>query len=91
MVTNPYKEERIGENVFRRTFSDLTDSVELKWHQDWEDRTVEFICKNDWMIQIDNELPKPCLGVHHIPRGVWHRIIKGTGDLEVLVTKHSDT
>lgn len=89
MVTHPYKEDKTGENTYRRIFSSNLDSSELKWHQDWENRTVEFPSVNNWMIQIDNELPKSCVGSFYIPQGVWHRIIKGDGDLEVIVTKHS--
>jgi len=38
------------------------------------------------MIQIDNELPK-IIDKVFVPIGVYHRVIKGTGDLKVKITK----
>jgi hypothetical protein len=39
------------------------------------------------MIQIDNELPKVIEGEVFIPMGAYHRLIKGTGDLKINLTK----
>jgi hypothetical protein len=39
------------------------------------------------MIQLDNELPKIITGEVFIPKGVYHRVIKGNGDLEIKLTK----
>ena len=36
---------------------------------------------------MDNELPKRIEGKISIPSGVWHRLIKGTGDLDLYVEK----
>jgi hypothetical protein len=41
--------------------------------------------KTDWMIQIDNELPKSIEENTFIPKEVWHRLIKGSGDLIVKI------
>ena len=39
------------------------------------------------MIQIDNQLPKPLTERTLIPKDVYHRVIKGSGDLIVRVKK----
>jgi hypothetical protein len=54
---------------------------------DREDRIVEIIGETDWQLQMDNELPKTMSGKLFIPKEVWHRIIKGNGDLKVRITK----
>lgn len=81
-------DEFIGENKNRiRVFSEETDEKELKWHVDKEDRIVKSAHKTDWMIQFDNELPEVLKEGKEffIPKGVYHRVIKGNGDLTVSV------
>ena len=82
----PFKQKI--QNGFRiRTFSESVDNAELKWHQDLEDRYVKPLHETDWMVQLDDELPKP-LKINeeiYIPEGVWHRVIKGTGELKIQV------
>ncbi len=70
-----------------RTFSEKVDSGELMWHRDREDRTVTVIGETDWLFQMDDCLPVK-LDEVFIPAGVYHRIIKGSGDLTVRVVKH---
>lgn len=82
----PYKETKLNDNTFIREFNQETDSGEFMWHRDHEDRIIESIGKTDWEIQIDNELPKVIDKVF-IPMGVYHRLIKGTGDLKINLTK----
>jgi hypothetical protein len=48
---------------------------------------VECSSETDWKFQFDNELPISVKGVIKIPKGEWHRLIKGTEDLEVFVTR----
>ncbi len=84
---HPYKETKIGNGTFVREFSQDTDSGEFMWHRDREDRIVESIGETDWMVQLDNELPKKIEGEVFIPIGVYHRLIKGTGDLKIKVIK----
>ena len=57
------------------------------WHRDREDRVFESIGDTDWMLQLDDELPKRIEGEMIIPMGVYHRLIKGTGDLKIRLTK----
>ena len=83
----PFKETKIDDNTFIREFSQDTDSGELMWHRDREDRIVEPIEDTDWMVQLDNELPKKIEGEIFIPMGEYHRLIKGTGDLKIRLTK----
>ena len=83
----PFQETKLDNNVFIREFSDNTDSGEFMWHRDREDRIIESIGKTDWLIQIDNELPKEINKEVFIPMGVYHRLIKGTGDLKIKLIK----
>jgi hypothetical protein len=84
----PYKETKIGDGTFVREFSQDTDSGEMCWHRDREDRIVESIGDTDWQIQLDDELPKIIKGEVFIPMGVYHRVIKGTGDLKIKLIKN---
>ena len=83
----PFQENKLSDNEFIRVFNQDTDSGEYMWHRDREDRIVESIDETDWMIQIDNELPKVIDKVF-IPMGVYHRVIKGTGDLKIKLIKN---
>lgn len=83
----PFKEVKISDFEFIREFTQETDSGEFMWHRDREDRIIECKDKTDWMVQIDNELPKKIEGKIFIPMGVYHRLIKGTGDLKIKLTK----
>jgi len=83
----PYKENKISENTFIREFTQETDSGEFMWHRDYEDRLIESTGETNWMIQIDNELPKKIDSNIFIPKGVYHRLIKGTGNLEIKLQK----
>jgi hypothetical protein len=83
----PFQETKISDNTFIREFSQNTDSGEFMWHRDYEDRIIKSIEQTDWKIQIDNELPKVIEGEVFIPMGAYHRLIKGTGDLKINLTK----
>jgi hypothetical protein len=83
----PYKEERISKSVAIRTFSMNTPENELEWHWDEEDRIIEPLNDNDWQFQFDNELPQKIYKQIKIPKGVIHRVIKGTTNLIIKITK----
>jgi len=83
----PFKESQIEGNLYLREFEESVDIDDLEWHRDREDRIVEVIGDTDWKLQMDNELPKVMTGKLFIPKEVWHRIIKGTDDLKVRITK----
>jgi hypothetical protein len=89
MVNNfPFHQEII-ENKKVRTFNQDVDDDELKWHRDREDRIVEIVQSEDWYLQMDNELPtKLIVGEkYYIPKGVYHRVIKGIGSLKVIINE----
>ena len=70
-----------------RTFSKDVDPMELVWHQDKEDRTIEILEGEDWSFQKDNELPLnvfkgDCI---FIPVNKIHRVLKGTTDLKIKI------
>ena len=75
------------EGTYERVFSKLVNPSELKWHWDEEDRIIKALEKTDWMIQFDNEIPRLIEGEIFIPKGVYHRVIKGNGDLRISVKK----
>ena len=82
----PFKQKVI--NGFRiRTFSEHVEDKELKWHQDLEDRYVKPLHETDWKVQLDDDLPIPLTENNeiYIPEGVWHRLIKGSGELKLQV------
>lgn len=85
-VSKPYTELK-EEKYLVRTFNENIDSEELVWHRDMEDRIVKSLGDTDWMIQMDNELPRPLTEMVYIPKNTYHRVIKGTGDLKVRVNK----
>ena len=84
----PFQETKLSDNEFIRLFSQDTDSGEYMWHRDREDRIIESIGETDWKIQLDDELPKVIQGEVFIPMGVYHRVIKGTGDLKIKLIKN---
>jgi hypothetical protein len=83
----PFKETKLEENTFIREFKQDTDSGEFAWHRDRESRIVQSIEETDWLVQIDNELPKSLNEEVFIPMGAWHRIIKGSCDLKIKLKK----
>jgi len=83
----PFNEEIKDSNESIRIFKSDIDEESLMWHRDREDRIIAPINETDWMIQIDNELPKEIKGEVFIPMGVYHRLIKGSGDLKIKLKK----
>lgn len=84
----PFIQKEINDNVKIRTFKSDVDSGELMWHRDRENRVVEVIEGNGWKLQLDEKLPiEMKKGEEYlIPEGVYHRTIKGEGDLTIKVT-----
>ena len=83
----PFKEEKLNNNIFIREFSQDTDSSELLWHRDKEDRLIEPIEETDWLFQLDDKLPQKIEGHIFIPKEIFNIIIKGTGDLKIKLIK----
>lgn len=85
MVT-PYSEEVCG-GVRRRTFAADVPERELVWHFDLEHRRVRAVAEcPGWMLQMDDCLPFPFpRQPYRIPAGVYHRVLRGTGELVVEI------
>jgi quercetin dioxygenase-like cupin family protein len=88
-MTNPYTNTPITQTSVIREFSSEVDPMELVWHQDEEDRTIEILEGEGWQLQRDNELP---LALQEgdsifIPRRQIHRVIKGNNNLKIQITK----
>lgn len=83
----PFKETHLQNDSYLREFEESVDVDDLEWHRDREDRFVEIIGETDWQLQMDNELPKKLSGKIFIPKETWHRVIKGTNELKVKITK----
>jgi hypothetical protein len=87
----PYKNIEITESYIIREFDENIDPIELKWHRDREDRIVEIVGKTDWKLQLENQLPISINQPISIPKGEWHRVIKGTGKLTLKIIKEEST
>lgn len=83
----PFKQTNNNDGSFNRTFKPNVDFDDLQWHFDEEDRIVKPLNENDWKIQFDNQLPMPINQEIFIPKNVYHRVIKGTSELNVNITE----
>jgi hypothetical protein len=86
-MIKPYKDLEITDQYIIREFNENIDPIELLWHRDNEDRTVEIIGETDWKVQLDNQLPTSMNQPIFIPKHEWHRVIKGTGTLKLKIHK----
>lgn len=73
------------DDLLIRTFTQDIDEDELVWHRDRRDRKVTVLKETDWKFQFDNELPQVLKDVIFIPKNTYHRVIKGTGELNILI------
>jgi hypothetical protein len=83
----PYRDIKVTKDYILREFSKDVNPIELKWHRDKEDRIVEIVGKTDWEVQIENQLPTSLNESVFIPKGEWHRLIKGNGKLVLKIYK----
>jgi quercetin dioxygenase-like cupin family protein len=88
-MNNPYTNTPITETSVIREFSSEVDPMDLVWHQDEEDRTIEILEGEGWQLQRDNELPLALQEEDSIfiPMGQIHRVIKGNTNLKLQITK----
>lgn len=84
----PFHEQQT-QGFLLRTFSQNLTEEELKWHFDDENRMIVPVSGYGWKLQIDECLPEELLvdKEYMIPVDVYHRLIKGNGDLEVRLYK----
>jgi hypothetical protein len=83
----PFTETKLEENTYIRIFDEETPDELLVWHRDFEDRIIESIEDTNWGFQLDNQLPIQLKKQIYIPKGVYHRLIKGDGDLKIKLQK----
>ena len=86
----PYIDLEVTDEYILRQFSETIDPIELLWHRDKENRTVEVLHDTDWQYQEDNKLPlelKEGISIF-IPRHSWHRLIKGTNKLKLKIVEN---
>ena len=84
----PYIDLEVTDKYILRQFNETIDPIELLWHRDDEDRVVEIIGNTNWMLQLDNSLPTSLQERIFIPKHEWHRVIKGTGVLNLKIYKN---
>lgn len=84
-MVRPYRD-----NDSVRTFNSNLDSSELVWHRDREDRTVTVLEGKGWSFQYDDQLPLELKEGDQflIERMTYHRLLKGTTELKVLIERH---
>ena len=79
---NPYVDDG---NI--RTFDIERPAKDYIWHRDKEDRTIKCIEGEGWQLQIQDCLPF-LLELDeeiHIPKMVYHRLIKGYNTLRIEI------
>lgn len=78
-----------NEGFFIRNFSQSLSDEELKWHFDDENRRIIPVSGEGWKLQIDESLPDDLVvgKEYFIPMDVYHRLIKGSGDLVIRLYK----
>lgn len=85
----PFREKQISHDIFIREFDEGTNSEDLIWHMDREDRYITIKSGTNWSLQLDNELPTNLIEgkVYFIPKYIYHRIIKGNSSLLLEIRK----
>ena len=83
-----YEQHGTGLPYIIRTFSETVDENDLIWHRDRTNRTLRILSGTDWKLQLDNSLPTSLQERIFIPRHKWHRVIKGTGVLNLKIYKN---
>jgi quercetin dioxygenase-like cupin family protein len=91
VVVKPYEENKTG-NFILREFKNEVAQHDLVWHQDKKDRAVTVINGTGWKLQIDSGLPFPLKEgkTYNIPAKTWHRILRGTSTLKILIEEFTE-
>ena len=82
----PYYEVKTFDFIDRKFTQDI-DEEELVWHRDRRDREVQIIGQTDWMFQLEDQIPQVLKDTIFIPKDTYHRLIKGTGELNIHITE----
>ncbi|CAB4125133.1 hypothetical protein UFOVP54_66 [uncultured Caudovirales phage] len=80
----PYYELKTFDFIYRKFTQDI-DEQELVWHRDREDREVTVLGDTDWQFQLEDSIPQQLQDTIFIPKNTYHRLIKGTGDLDIRI------
>lgn len=83
----PYQEVRAFDYIYRKFTHDVDDS-ELVWHRDRNDREVKVLESTDWEFQLEDSIPQQLKDTIFIPKETYHRLIKGTGNLNVRILEY---
>jgi len=85
----PFVDSRLSDDTILRKFDHRLSSDEYVWHRDPTDREVTVMEGSGWYIQFDNQLPISLREGHTytIPRGTWHRVIKGDVPMSVMIVE----
>lgn len=77
----------IGDGYKLRIFYEDTDDEEFVWHMDKKDREIEVIAGEKWQLQLDDKYPCELVpgSLYNIPKMVYHRVIKGKGNLKIKI------
>lgn len=84
----PYTDIETTDTYIIREFNENVDPIEMMWHVDAEDRTIEILEDTNWHIQLDDNLPTSLKEHIFIPKHTYHRLIKGDGTLKLKIYKH---
>ena len=86
-MVKPYTDIEVTKDYILREFNHSIDPIELLWHRDNEDRTIEIVGDTDWQLQLENKLPTSLNNRILISKHEWHRVLKGTGSLRLKIHK----
>lgn len=83
----PFKQEKLNNTTFIRTFDKNVLTEELTWHRDRENRSVEVLEGEGWEIQLEDKLPQKLeVGqTYIIPAYTFHRVKRGTSNLVLKI------
>lgn len=80
----PYYEVETYDFTYRKFRQDI-DEEDLVWHRDRRDREVTVLEPTDWEFQLEDSIPQQLKETIFIPKDTYHRLIKGTGDLDLRI------
>lgn len=83
-MDKPYYELKTFDYVYRKFTQDIKEE-ELVWHRDKRDREVLVIGTTDWQFQFEDSIPQQLKETIFIPKDTYHRVIKGTGELDLRI------
>ena len=90
-MVKPFKEIPTQfENQVIRIFDSKFPTNLFQWHKDDENRRIKVLSKSlGWQFQFDNEIPfdLSCSTTIYVPKGKWHRLIKGCDTITLIVYK----